>query len=66
MGSMVGDAHAPAVSQIADNYYMEILVRIGRKESPADTKGVIRGIIREFGKDKLFRHIALTVDVDPQ
>lgn len=66
LGSMVGDAHAPAVSQIADNYYMEILVRIGRKESPADTKGVIRETLREFGKDKLFRHIALTVDVDPQ
>lgn len=66
LGSMVSDAHAPAVSQIADNYYMEILVRIGRKESPADTKGVIREVLREFAKDKLFRHIAITLDVDPQ
>lgn len=66
LGGMVSDAHAPAVSQIADNYYMEILVRVGRKESPTDTKGVIRATLREFAKDKLFRHIATTVNVDPQ
>ena len=66
IGKGVTDAHAPALSHSHDNYYMEILVKIGRSESPADTKGLIRECLREFAKDKLYRNIAVTIDVDPQ
>lgn len=66
VGRGVSDAHAPAVSHIADNYYMEILVRIARGESPADTKGLMKEVLREFSSNKLYRQITLTVDVDPQ
>lgn len=66
LGRGVTDAHAPAVSHSHDNYYMEILVRISRGESPADTKDVIRECLRAFAKDKLYRNIAVTIDVDPQ
>jgi hypothetical protein len=54
------------VSHIADTYIMEIIVRIGRKESPADTKGLIREALREFSRDTLYRRISVTVNVDPQ
>lgn len=64
--SGVSDAHAPAVSQLADNYYMQILVRIERGASPADTKGLIRAALREFERDTLYRRIAVTINVDPQ
>lgn len=66
IGRGVTDAHAPAVSHIADNYYMEILVRIERGESPSDIKGLIKEALRLFAKDKLYRNIAVTIDVDPQ
>lgn len=66
LGHGVTDAHAPAVSHVADTYFMEILVRIGRNESPADTKGLIREALREFGRDTLYRRITVTVNVDPQ
>jgi primosomal protein N' (replication factor Y) len=66
LGHGVTDAHAPAVSHIADTYIMEIIVRIGRKESPADTKGLIREALREFSRDTLYRRISVTVNVDPQ
>ena len=66
IGKGVSDAHAPAVSQIADNYYMQILIRIERNESPADTKCLIRSAVGEFLRDKIYRHISLVIDVDPQ
>lgn len=64
--SGVSDAHAPAVSHIADNYYMEILVRIERGASTADTKGLIRTVLGAFSRDRLYRRIAVTINVDPQ
>ncbi len=64
--SGVSDAHAPAVSHIADNYYMEILVRIERTTPPSDTKGLIRVALGEFSRDKLYRRIAVVINVDPQ
>lgn len=66
LGHGVTDAHAPAVSRVADTYIMEIMVRIGRNESPADTKGLIREAIREFSRDPLYRRVAVTINVDPQ
>ncbi|MBO7300235.1 MAG: primosomal protein N' [Tidjanibacter sp.] len=66
IGKGVSDAHAPAVSQIADNYYMQILVRIERSESPADTKCLIRSAVGDLLRDKIYRHISLVIDVDPQ
>jgi primosomal protein N' (replication factor Y) len=66
IGRGVSDAHAPAVSHIADTYIMEIMVRIHRNESPADTKGLIREALREFSRNKLYGRIAVTVNVDPQ
>ena len=66
IGGGVSDAHAPAVSHVADNYYMEILVRIGRGEAPSDIKGLIREALRQFSLDKLYRNISTTIDVDPQ
>lgn len=62
----VSDAHAPAISQMADHYYMQILVRIPRGESAAEAKGLIRAVLREFSTDKIFRHIDVVVNVDPQ
>ena len=64
--SGVSDAHAPAVSHVADNYYMEILVRIERTTPPSDTKGLIRVALGEFSRDKLYRRIAVVINVDPQ
>ena len=66
VGKGVTDAHAPAVSHVADNYYMQILVRIERSESPTDTKDIIKECLRVFAKDPIYRNIAITIDVDPQ
>ncbi len=66
IGHGVTDAHAPAVSHVADTYFMEIMVRIGRGEAPSDTKGLIREALREFAHNKLYRSISVTVNVDPQ
>lgn len=66
IGRGVSDAHAPAVSQLADNYYMQILVRIERSESPSDTKCLIRSAVGEFSRDRIFRNIGIVIDVDPQ
>jgi primosomal protein N' (replication factor Y) len=66
IGHGVTDAHAPAVSHIADTYFMEIMVRIGRSEAPSDTKGLIREALKEFAHNRLYRNISVTVNVDPQ
>lgn len=66
IGSGVTDAHAPAVSHVADTYIMQIMVRIERSDSPSDIKGLIRSAIGEFGRNKLYRRISVTINVDPQ
>ena len=60
------NTHAPAISQLADNYYMQILVRIERCESPADTKCLIRSAVGDFSRDRIYRNIGVVIDVDPQ
>lgn len=64
--SGVSDAHTPAISQMADRYYMQIIVRIPRNGSAADTKGLIGETLRWFSRDPLFRRIDYTINVDPQ
>jgi primosomal protein N' (replication factor Y) len=66
IGRSVSDAHAPAVSHVADIYIMEIMVRIERNDSPSDIKGLIREAVGELAKDKVFRRISVTINVDPQ
>lgn len=66
IGRSVSDAHAPAVSHVADIYIMEIMVRIERNDSPSDIKGLIREAVGELSKDKVFRRISVTINVDPQ
>lgn len=66
IGQGVTDAHAPALSRVADTYIMEIMVRIYRGDSPADTKGLILEATKEFARNKLYRNISLTINVDPQ
>lgn len=62
----VSDAHAPAVSHIADTYIMQIMVRIDRTTNPATVKSLILHTLKEFARDKIFRRITTSVNVDPQ
>lgn len=66
LGRGVTEAHVPAVGHIAQTYIMEIMIRIERGSSPADTKVLIAEALRKFGKDQFFRRIAVSINIDPQ
>ncbi|MBQ3070627.1 MAG: primosomal protein N' [Tidjanibacter sp.] len=62
----VTDAHIPPVGRTAENFFMEIVVRIERGRSPSEVKSLIREALVEFARDKVVRRIAVAVNVDPQ
>lgn len=62
----VTDAHAPAVGRTADQYILEIMVRIGRGQSHSEVKSLLRAAIAEFSRDKVTRSISVSINVDPQ
>src|SRR5690606_10884405 len=55
----------PVISKIRNQYLMEILIKIGRKSTTQKIKEKLRNTCQSVEREKDFKKLRITLDVDP-
>lgn len=66
LGDRVMGPEPPLVSRIRNHFIQTVTLKIERKNvSIAKVKELIRQVIREFGLEKQYKNVRISIDVDP-